>query len=705
MNLRWRPLTNPRPAPATRTVRLKLEELEPRLVLTDALTVHANTILNSIAYPYVGVNYSDFWDPLSGSSASRQALANAGVQVIRFGGGEPANYFNWSDPYHYSSIYEQTSTDDLGAYAGAIGAQLLLQTNPTTNGGNDPSGAHWADWLRYVESQGYSAPYWEVGNENDGSGAGGAWAVGGTPASPNYSNYQNYITKFNAHAQALKGVDPNVLVFGNAGTNEYQWWGLGSLNYFLQQTGNKTSSGLVDGVSVHIYPSYQRYPGWDNVKGLAQGWGSRWTVIRNDIAANDTRNLPVFITETNAADGDQAGSIVTTVASALANLDWLEALRNSGVQQADFFGSIHGVGNGWGLLYGRGDWHTAETASPKYYVLPFLSAQGNRQLGVTGLTDPSGTLSAYASLGTNGNYQVVLINKSSQARDVSLAFDGFDPTGKALHIYELKGASGGIWDSDVIYNGVRNPDVTSSNGLPGPLTGQASGPTYTHTVPAYSMTLIEFVVNKAHPDPVVRIASPADTGTFPGGGPIWLGADAYATVGNLARVEFYANGALVATATGGNTYALWDGASAGNYTLTAVAYDDGGGVSQSAPVTVTVSAGGGAEASPLRSLPPPQPGEGTAGGPAAAFAGLASDDLSGRIGPEGKVTATFASWTAPSEDQGLTVTSRADRQRAPSTSDAPRRRQPGTFLAADVLFALESARKEQGPAWSDDLLQ
>jgi hypothetical protein len=189
-----------RPAPAIRTVRLKLEELEPRLVLTDALTVRSGTILNSIAYPFVGVNYSDFWDPLSGSAASRQALANAGVQVIRFGGGEPANYFNWSDPYHYASIYAQTSTDALGAYANYIGAQLLLQTNPTTNGGNDASGAHWADWLRYVEGQGYSAPYWEVGNENDGSGAGGAWAVRGSTSSPDYSQYQNCINKFNEHA-------------------------------------------------------------------------------------------------------------------------------------------------------------------------------------------------------------------------------------------------------------------------------------------------------------------------------------------------------------------------------------------------------------------------------------------------------------------------------------------------------------------------
>ena len=54
--------------------------------------------------------------------------------------------------------------------------------------------------------------------------------------------------------------------------------------------------------------------------------------------------------------GDRSGSIDQTVASALGNADWIGALRNSGVQQVDFFGDIHGVGNGWGiLLSGRGD--------------------------------------------------------------------------------------------------------------------------------------------------------------------------------------------------------------------------------------------------------------------------------------------------------------------------------------------------------------
>jgi hypothetical protein len=174
---------------------------------------------------------------------------------------------------------------------------------------------------------------------------------------------------------------------------------------------------------------------------------------------------------------------------------------------------------------------------------------------------------------------------------VNLAFDGFDPTGLPVNLYELKGSAGGIWDSRVTYNGVTDPNVTSPDGLPGPLTDTSGSSTYLRTVPAYSMTMVEFAVNSGHSKPVLRVSSPADRGTFAAGSDLTLSADAFATQGTLSRVEFYQDDTLIGTAVGG-TSTLWGGVQPGTYAITARAYDDGGGVSVSAPVTINVTGGG-----------------------------------------------------------------------------------------------------------------
>jgi hypothetical protein len=565
-------------------VRLWLEHLEPRLVLADNLTVDTTQVLNSITNDFLGVNYSAYWDPLQSSAASRQALKNAGVQVIRFPGGEPANYYDWANPY--ADGWSSTSTDDVWNYAHTIGAKLLLQTDPTTNHNNVPSGTHAADWVSYTQTHGINAPYWEVGNENDGSGNNGATAV---KYDYDWTDYQPYLDAWNEHAQAMKAVSSDIKVLGNVGTNEYFWWGLHSLDMFLNETGNLHGTGLVDGVSVHYYPLYQMYPGWANVEALSQNWYARMDAIKGFIANNDTRNLPVFITETNDADGSTSGSIVTTVASALANADLIGAYRNSGVQQVDFFGDIHGVGNGWGLLYGVNDWAPAETPSPKYFMLPIWSHAGNQVLAMNGLTDPGYTLSAYASQSDNGNVQVVIFNKTSAARTVNLAFNGFDPTGKAVNIYELKGSAGGIWDSTVTYNGVTAPDITSPNGLPGPLTDVATSSIYTRTVAPYSMTMVDLVGATA-PAPVIRLASPPDTSRFLVGSSVPLRAETLASPGSVRKIAFYLDGSLIGTAGPGAPAISVDALPPGNHTLVARAYGAAGGVGVSAPVRITVVA-------------------------------------------------------------------------------------------------------------------
>lgn len=586
-----------------------IEALESRVLLSDTLTVN-NTVVNSIAYPFMGVNYVEFWDSLQGSAAVQNALKNAGVQVIRFPGGAPGDWYQWdnSASWDVSNGGNNTSPLRLASFASAVGAKVLMQTNSRDHvqGGkaNDPSGTHTAQYVSYMDANNAYVPYWEIGNEQDMDSINSStW--------PHYDwgDYQWYMDRFNDQAAAMKAVDPTIKVMGPAGTNTWYWNAMDSLDMFLSKAGNRAGSGLVDAVSLHWYGGGDSAASWGSVESFAQGWNtsSNWQFIKSTIAQTDTRNLPVFVTEGNAADGAQGtgATMSYTLGSALANGDMVGALRDSGVQSFEWFGDLHGVYSptygGWGIFYGGGDHGTQETPSPKYFMLPIWSRAGNEQMSLTSsVSDASTTLSAYAARATNGNIQVFIVNKTNAARteDINLSnFAGL--TGKAVKVYELRGATGSITDDTVIYNGVTNPTVTTTTPLPAPLDGgTVSGTTYSRTVPAYSLTMLEFQVNNANLTPVARISSPADTGTVENNGPIVVSADAFASgTGNtLSKVEFYANSTLIGTATTGsnNSWAIsWSGATAGSYSITAKAYSTNGTTSTSAPVSVTVVARGG----------------------------------------------------------------------------------------------------------------
>jgi hypothetical protein len=453
------------------------------------ITIDAGNEIQQINYPFWGVNYVAFWDAIQGSDASRAALRNAGIDVLRFPGGEPANWYDWSHAYDSGDEWSTTDTADLWDYAQGIGAELLLQTNPTTNPTtdddqpNDPSGSHAADWVRFTNDQGMTARYWEIGNEPD-------------LRMQNANDWQFlnwYFDAFDEQAAAMRAVDPSIKIFGPAGTNAWQWWGLGSLEMFLERAGNRQGSGQVDGVSLHYYPAAGGCRSWNEVRDAGQGWAENMDYIQSAIEKYDSRDLPVFISETNAAVGAMscADDINQEMGAALANADLFGAYRDSGVQAIQFFGAIHNS-KAWGLLYGAEDDQPADTPTPSYFILPIWTQTGDTVLQVSGLSDPSETLSAYASRKHDGSLQVVLINKTAGAIPVNLNFAAFDPAGSTVDIYELRPAGNeGIKAQEVIYNGRRMPDITAAN-LPAPVSRQVDSGTYSYETAAYSLTLLDF---------------------------------------------------------------------------------------------------------------------------------------------------------------------------------------------------------------------
>jgi len=100
----------------------------------------------------------------------------------------------------------------------------------------------------------------------------------------------------------------------------------------------------------------------------------------------------------------------------------------------------------------------------------------------------------------------------------------------------------------------------------------------------------------AVPITVTTNAAPTVSLTVASAGPYFapatlsLAANAADGDGTIARVEFYANGALIGTDSTAPYGMVWDAVQGGSYVLTAKAIDDGGASTSTAPATVSVQA-------------------------------------------------------------------------------------------------------------------
>ena len=93
--------------------------------------------------------------------------------------------------------------------------------------------------------------------------------------------------------------------------------------------------------------------------------------------------------------------------------------------------------------------------------------------------------------------------------------------------------------------------------------------------------------------PTVSLTAPADNAMYTAPAMIALTADATDSDG-IARVEFYQGSTLLGASTASPYAYTWNNVPAGNYVLTAKAYDSLGASTVSSPVNVTVNPSGGA---------------------------------------------------------------------------------------------------------------
>jgi hypothetical protein len=89
--------------------------------------------------------------------------------------------------------------------------------------------------------------------------------------------------------------------------------------------------------------------------------------------------------------------------------------------------------------------------------------------------------------------------------------------------------------------------------------------------------------------PMVSITSPPNNAVFNFPANINVEADASDPDGSVSRVEFFANGSSIGEDISSPFGTLWSGVGTGNYTLLAIATDNGGRRATSGPVNITVT--------------------------------------------------------------------------------------------------------------------
>ena len=111
---------------------------------------------------------------------------------------------------------------------------------------------------------------------------------------------------------------------------------------------------------------------------------------------------------------------------------------------------------------------------------------------------------------------------------------------------------------------------------------------YLYTNANMTSTPVHVTVNGANLPPTVTLGAPTVGQTFPVGSAVPLAATASDPDGSIAKVEFFAGAALVATATTLPYTGIWIPAAPGTYAITAKATDNQGTTRTTSPVNVTV---------------------------------------------------------------------------------------------------------------------
>lgn len=326
----------------------------------------------------------------------------------------------------------------------------------------------------------------------------------------------------------------------------------------------------------------------------ASGAGGSF-VIENHGTTGETYFYEVVLTVTDSANitDTKSVNVIPELPTATLPAPWLgQEVGNVGVAgMADF-------ANGTFTVKGSGA-DITDFNDGFYYVYQKLSGDGQIVARVTSVQNTAFGAKAGVMIRSalTGNAAHTLVSVSPSE---GIAFERRDETGFGTAL-----VSGGYFPAPRWVKMVRSGNIISgyhsADGANWTLVSSASinlptealiglavtaaNNTALCTVVFDNVTIAKPVVNRA---PAVSITNPANNTTFAAPANIRFAATATDSDGTISKVEFYQGATLVKTVTAAPYEVTLSNLTAGNYNLTAKAYDNSGAVTTSSPVQVSV---------------------------------------------------------------------------------------------------------------------
>ena len=409
-----------------------------------------------IRFPGGNLSSLYFWNAAPGNPPADAPLkiTDADGNSIDAGYWYGGNTADWTlSVENYYKMLQQTGNEGIITINYAY-ARYSTATDPVA------AAAHLAaDWVRYDKGR---TRYWEIGNESNG-----VWQAGyridvtqnkdGQPAFISGDLYGRHFKVF-ADSMRKAAAELGKTIYIGAQLLEHEPATWATVTDKQWNTGVLPKTGTADFFIVHSYfTPFNTNSNPPEVLASAEAVTKAISDHLNTAITNTHVNMkPVALTEWNIfAMGSQ--QMVSQVAGMHAVLVIGEMMKNR-------FGmaSRWDLANAWENGNDHGLFSQGEAASDEekwaprpafYYLYFFQKMLGDRFINAE-VSGSNTIISAYASTYSSGELAVTLVNKSTGAKNVQLAFRNFK-AGKRYYWYVLTGGEGvSSFSRKVFVNGV-----------------------------------------------------------------------------------------------------------------------------------------------------------------------------------------------------------------------------------------------------------
>ena len=446
---------------------------------TVTVTIDAGKTVSKVSHYVYGHNAAAWGGKLDQNAQVVKDITNLAPQIIRWPGGSMSDNYMWKATSKATCPKDLPPTYDYqDLHCGSNNSgwtmsvdnyySLLAKTNSTGvitlnygyaryGTGPDPArtaAKYAADWVRYDNGR---TKYWEIGNECFGS-----WESGykidkslnkdGQPEIVAGDLYGRHCKIFIEEMRKAAKEVGNDIKIGVVAMDSHVTWDV------TQRDWNKGMmphiADVADFIVVHsYYTPYQQNSNVATILNSAANTKNLMTYINDGLKTYAKHApLPIALTEWNIfAEGSAQG--VSFINGMHASLVLGELIKNS-FGQGNRWDFVNGWSNGenHGLLAdGEPGINRYTPRAPYFYMYYFQKFFGDKlvQSTVTGSTD----VISYASEFYSGQSGVVLVNKGTTEKVVSISLNNFKKGNRYFYYVLTGGTDNGDFSRKVIVNG------------------------------------------------------------------------------------------------------------------------------------------------------------------------------------------------------------------------------------------------------------